>query len=59
MQERQGADFLVDPPDGLLDLVYDASLAEVCAKKLDGNISASITQELEQRNCLRVSLFAR
>ncbi len=44
----------VDPGAGFLN----ASLAEVRAKKLDGNIGAAISQELEQRDCLRVSLFA-
>ncbi len=44
----------VDPGAGFLN----ASLAEVGAKELDGNIGASISQELEQRNCLRVGLFA-
>src|ERR1700730_12564140 len=37
----------------------NAALAEVRTKKLDGNIGASPAQELEQRNCLRVGLFAR
>ena len=45
----------VDPCAGFLN----ASLAEVRAEKLDGNIGASISQEFEQRNCLRVGLFAR
>src|SRR5713226_7330934 len=45
----------VDPCAGFLN----ASLAEVRAKKLDGNIGRSISQELEERNCLRVGLFAR
>src|SRR5713226_7028221 len=44
----------VDPGAGFLN----ASLAKVGAKELDGNIGASISQELEQRNCLRVGLFA-
>src|SRR5437762_13055960 len=44
----------VDPCAGFLN----ASLAEVRAKKLEGNIGASISQEFEQRNCLRVGLFA-
>ena len=37
----------------------NAWLAEVCAKKLDGNTSFSIAQELEQRNAVRVRFFAR
>jgi hypothetical protein len=51
-----GCDTLwVDPCAGFLN----ATLAEVSAKKLDGNIGPSISQELEQRNGLGVGLFAR
>ena len=45
----------VDPGAGF----PNAFLAEVRAEKLDGNISASMAQELEQCNCLRVGFFAR
>src|SRR6266403_1450615 len=45
----------VGPCAGFLN----TSLAEVRTKKLEGNIGPFIPQELEQRNCLRVSLFAR
>src|SRR5260370_2542071 len=45
----------VGPRAGFLN----TSLAEVRAKKLEGNIAASIPQELDQRNCLRVGLLAR
>src|SRR5437870_13377054 len=45
----------VGPWSGFLN----TSLCEVRAKKLDGNIGASIRQQLEERNCLRVGLFAR
>src|SRR6266478_6610670 len=38
----------VDPCAGFLN----ASLAEVRAEKLDGNIGSYISQELEQHNCL-------
>src|SRR5260370_23712403 len=45
----------VDPRTGFLN----TSLVEVRAKKLDGNIGASIPQHLEESNRLRVGFFAR